>query len=269
MPAKKRKGTEFSPATKAEIYVRDRATCAFSGKSLWILDYGISPIYDVDWADHRTPRSRGGSSEAENGICASSFHNSKKSSNGRDNCFLFDEGEPTSDFFWNIGILSSEVLSQLKRLSNLRPCDWYFNRAIHHLFLAADWLHYDRKYARDVDYYKKAARTALANYQLLRCRNGVEKIENRGLVLHTDQKDVKLLLKLQDSSDDQLLHEIIRIYRANLGIMDDFSEGEDIESLSRVLSKAFENPDASPRIVEVLQSQFEFWKFQYSQPNYK
>ncbi len=34
---------EFTDRQKAEIFVRDRALCCFSGKSLWALDYGAGP----------------------------------------------------------------------------------------------------------------------------------------------------------------------------------------------------------------------------------
>lgn len=47
---------------RAEIFVLDRGTCSYSGRSLWIADYGIDPSYAIDWADHIVPASRGGKS---------------------------------------------------------------------------------------------------------------------------------------------------------------------------------------------------------------
>ena len=65
--AHKRK--EFTDNQKAEIFVRDAATCGFSGISLWFLDNGIKSNWQVDWVDHIKPSASGGGAEIENGIC--------------------------------------------------------------------------------------------------------------------------------------------------------------------------------------------------------
>jgi len=49
------KRTEFTDNQKAKIFSRDRATCAFSGISLWFLDLGIRSNWQVDWVDHILP----------------------------------------------------------------------------------------------------------------------------------------------------------------------------------------------------------------------
>ena len=53
------KRTEFTENQKAEIFSRDRATCAFSGISLWFLDVGIGSNWQVDWVDHILPSAAG------------------------------------------------------------------------------------------------------------------------------------------------------------------------------------------------------------------
>ncbi|MBX3743485.1 MAG: HNH endonuclease [Akkermansiaceae bacterium] len=261
--AGKRRGFEFSEATKAEIFARDRATCAFSGKSLWILDYGISPLYDVDWADHRKPRASGGTSTVSNGICASSFHNSKKSSNGRDNCYLFDEGEPTDYHFWNVGTVSQDQLRQLKRLSRIQASDWYFNRAIYQLFKAAGG---DRSHQRGVAYYKKAARTFLGKFIQLNQKADLPDFTERKLVLHPAQSDVKLLLQLQGGEAPKLFDSIIRIYRFNLRTMERFWDCEEADAMREVIEQAADHRDFSPLVAKALRSQLEFWKDQPADP---
>lgn len=53
------KRAEFTDQQKAEIYVRDRALCSYSGLSLWLLDDGASDIFNIDWVDHYLPAARG------------------------------------------------------------------------------------------------------------------------------------------------------------------------------------------------------------------
>ena len=62
--------TNFTDRQKAEIYTLDRATCAYSGRNLWLLDHGIDGKYIVDWAEHIKPASKSGKSNLENGVCA-------------------------------------------------------------------------------------------------------------------------------------------------------------------------------------------------------
>ena len=50
----------FSDAVRAAAYARDRATCCYSGKSLWIADFGADPHFAIDWAEHYEPAARGG-----------------------------------------------------------------------------------------------------------------------------------------------------------------------------------------------------------------
>ena len=91
------KRIEFTEAQKALIYARDRATCAFSGLSLWLLDIGIRPNWDMDWVDHILPSASGGNASLDNGICASSTFNAKKRDNTSDNVFFVHHGAITEN----------------------------------------------------------------------------------------------------------------------------------------------------------------------------
>lgn len=71
----------FTDKQKAAIFVRDRATCCFSGANLWLLDAPLRVGWQSDWVDHRKPKSRGGMADIENGVCASHTFNMKKRNN--------------------------------------------------------------------------------------------------------------------------------------------------------------------------------------------
>ena len=134
--AHKRK--EFSDKTKAAIFVRDRATCCFSGANLWLMEAPLRPGYQSDWADHIKPSAKGGSNDVTNGVCASHSYNEKKGNNARDTLFQFRDGKPTYDYLEIFGTPPREITERLGRLSNLRLEDWYLNRAIKNVFLAFD-----------------------------------------------------------------------------------------------------------------------------------
>ena len=157
----KRKRTDFTKKQKAEIFSRDRGTCAFSGISVWLFDYGIRPNYEIDWADHIVPSAKGGTSVLSNGICASSFYNAKKKDNGSDNKFLFKNGRVTETFVKVHGAASNIQIADLKRRKPLMAIDWYVNRAISNTYFAFDWrceLEFNsKKYKRDDEYYYKVA----------------------------------------------------------------------------------------------------------------
>lgn len=91
----------FSDKDRAIIFVRDRATCAFSGKNLWILDQGIIH-FDWDWVDHIKPYSKGGKTDSSNGMLASSKYNYITGANNK-KLYLYDYGFPkfrTVDIIW-------------------------------------------------------------------------------------------------------------------------------------------------------------------------
>ena len=120
----------FSEAQRAEIYARDRALCGYSGKSLWLPDYGAAP-YSIDWIDHRSPVARGGTPTLENGVCASWLYNWVKREHKRA-VLLFHSGYPTLDFYTFHQTLPESIGEHLQRFACLHPSDWYFNRALYH-----------------------------------------------------------------------------------------------------------------------------------------
>src|ERR1043166_4837665 len=115
---------------RAAVFARDKGICAFSGVSLWILDYGTAPFGHPDWPDHVMPVSRGGKDTLDNLVCASFFHNSKKRNNSSDKAYLFRNGAPTELFYWTHGELSEVQADVMRRHSALVETDWYFNRAL-------------------------------------------------------------------------------------------------------------------------------------------
>jgi hypothetical protein len=107
--------TDFTDAQRAEIFCLDRATCSFSGRSLWILDYGLDPTYAIDWADHVKPSSRGGRSAVDNGAAAGWLHNYLRGDSHR-RLYLFRRGRPTSEaVYFHHGHLPPYTLDNLIR----------------------------------------------------------------------------------------------------------------------------------------------------------
>ena len=201
----KTKRQNFTDRQKADIFVRDRATCTFSGKNLWLLDYGAAPS-SPDWADHIIPASKGGEAELDNGICSSWIYNNMKR-NGTGCPYLFYQGRPTQDFFTFYGTVSEQVAQQLSRLSALHWSDWYFNRAVFHIHVAAaqvDECRADGKpFSRDTDYWAKAASKCLKTWA--RCCSETTCFQSRGLAPASPSFDQRLLLSI---SEESTIHEI-------------------------------------------------------------
>jgi len=193
---------EFTDLQKAEIFVRDRATCAFSGKSLWILDYGASPHWDVDWVDHIRPLAKGGKSEVENGICSSSVFNYKKSSNSRDNNYFFIKGKPTELFFYFFEKIPADVAHNLKRFKNLHYSDWFFNRGLYRFMCILRYLHNKKSggdRTRDENYHGKSAFKILDQWRRIAEKEGVDSLENRNII-EQPSSDQEALLTLRGAT---------------------------------------------------------------------
>ena len=152
---------------RAAVFARDKGICAFSGLSLWLLDYGTAPFGQPDWPDHIRPVSSGGKDAVDNLVCASYFHNRKKLNNGSDRSYLFRDGRPTADFFWTHGELSDAQATALRRHACLTETDWYFNRALYNVRIG---LHDEATgfiAVRDRDYWLAAARKRLVAWRRL------------------------------------------------------------------------------------------------------
>ena len=194
------KRTDFSDKQKAAIYERDRAICAFSGKSLWILDYGVSPLWDMDWADHIKPSKRGGKSSVENGICSGAFFNSKKRDNSWDNVYFFKDGKPTSNYYFVHGEIPADLAKILIRNKSMHYSDWYLNRAFARFLIIM--VKNRRKSrgkmdVRDEEYYAKASLKMLREWRKIINREKVENLEDRGLVPTPVNYDQNELLSLR------------------------------------------------------------------------
>ncbi len=220
--------TEFSDAQRAEIFVRDRATCCFSGANLWLPDAPLRPGYERDWVDHVRPSARGGRSEAANGVAACHTFNAKKRHNGADNVYLFNEGRPTARYFAIFGPLAEAQIARLQRMERLLPEDWYWNRAIGLVLLAfdQDWERdrYDAAPVRDSAYWFSAAYRKLALYQRLR---GSSSLEARGVVDFPDAKQsVWLSLRAAESVEHMriIVSPLYRKFVANANAWTDYFE---------------------------------------------
>lgn len=200
----------FSSRQKAEIYTRDRALCCFSGVSLWLLDYGAAPS-SIDWADHITASAKGGEADIENGACASAVYNWVKRQH-KGAVYLFRHGRPTLDFFMHHEIVPTQVADHLQRFSALHWSDWFFNRAVFHVLLAADQ-HGQRRvdgtsFTRDKTYWAKAALKALNDWR--KFSENVAPLKRRGLVPLRPSVDQKLLLCLTQIQTVEEIKKIIR-----------------------------------------------------------
>ncbi|HVC95431.1 MAG TPA: hypothetical protein VND64_17170 [Pirellulales bacterium] len=201
---------EFTNRQKADIFARDRAICCFSGKSLWILDYGAAPSSD-NWVDHIVAATKGGRAELENGTCASWLYNwLKRDSGGAP--YLFRKGRPTDDFFTFHEILPDHIAKHLRRFASLHYSDWFFNRAVHRVKAAAAVATETRvdgtPFTRGPDYCCRAAMKYLLEWRQIVERDPPADFESRGLLPPNPSADHELLIKLTTVTE---LKEVVRI----------------------------------------------------------
>ena len=247
----------FTDSQKAEIFLRDRAVCAFSGKSLWLLDYGLSPTYDIDWVDHIKPASKDGGNDIENGICASSFYNAKKSNNSRDTGFLFHHGRPTSAFYYHYEIVPATIAEHLRRFSRAEKSDWYLNRALSRFINGLEWIvckKHGTTYARDDKYYAKSALKML-NIWKKQSKNDLS-IEERGLIDEVASDDQKLLLAFRDLTAESDILEYMQdcsVWFENGKLaVDELADAVTEAQLQEVVSKYSSLPKVPARVLRML-----------------
>ena len=223
--------TNFTEAQKAEIYVRDRATCAFSGANLWLLDSGASGDYQIDWADHVKPSAGGGALAVDNGVCASFLYNYAKSDSPYPGVQLFSKGVPTPEFFLLQHEFTPAMLARHARVSKLHISDWSFNRAIWLLCLGLCWRTDSQRGAvrsRDDAFYAKAALKRIAAWRTLARKASVESLEDRRLTPDPLQQDQKLLLTIRtvESTDEilTLMDAVLPYHSANAAAFDRFMD---------------------------------------------
>lgn len=185
---------KYSDALRAEIFKRDRALCAYSGRSLWLADYGAAP-HAVDWVDHIKPVARGGRATVENGVASSHLYNFQKRA-GAGSVLLFRGGRPTADFFTFFHVVPPAIAEHLSRFIRLHESDWYFNRALFHVLLGAASKSQIRQdgqpLKRGLDYRANAALKFLEGWA--KESNGIPSLARRGLLPKRPGADQKLLL---------------------------------------------------------------------------
>jgi hypothetical protein len=255
--------TNFTDRQKADIYVRDRAICAYSGRNLWLLDYGADSRYISDWADHILPVSRGGQSTVENGICASWIYNYAKGNSERPHLILFLAGRPTPDFFYIYDIVTMETARNLKRFGQLHYSDWYFNRALWRMCLGIWWLDNRARgiiRSRDDYYYANASMKFINIWRSIIEKEAVPSLKKRGLIPRTLTEDQKLFLSLRNvvSSYDilKLMKSLLPYHRANakaLSVLDKLVDNLPRQQLEQLMKQIKNDNKVSPRILRCVQ----------------
>ena len=192
----------FTDSQKAEIFVRDRAVCAFSGKSLWVLNYGASPLWQPDWIAPARPATRGSASPLDRGVLASELFKSRGKGQRSEGVCFFRGGRPTSDYFFFLGVVPDEIARNLRRFAKLQPADWYFNRCLVNTLLAVEdrWLRRaGREYKRDSRYWAERALRKLEDWREVQKCQPAGSLEARGLAPRQPSPDQQLMLELRDA----------------------------------------------------------------------
>lgn len=257
----------LSDKVRSEVFARDRAICAFSGLSVWVLDYGASPVSHSDWADHVRPACKRGKDTVENLVCASAFYNSKKSGNGADNCYLFRNGRPTDYFFWNHPGLSVDQADILVRHMGVSPLDWHFNRALSQLNFKL-W----QTYVGKKDGWTKKIVPAAARHLLdWHKKGGVNDFRKRGLVRYPRSPDIRLMLSIADLSFARgtthirkelrtTIKKLLPYYAANCRAIKRFMEAQSSDGRRHVFKQALANRYLTPSVRAGLKSDMVYLK---------
>jgi hypothetical protein len=196
----------YSDRQKAAIFARDRAMCCYSGKSLWLLDYGAAPAL-VDQVDHVIAASKGGTSAQQNGVLATFMHNYLRGSSKRP-LQLFEGGLPNLDAFWVLGSISDDLLDHICRFEALHYSDWYINRAIASMRFAAAKSSQPKRvdglaFSRDAAYHSKAAIGRLRQWRQIVNADGVPSLQARGLMPVHPRDDHMPFVELLEADTDR------------------------------------------------------------------
>lgn len=215
------RASNFTNRQKAELFVRDRATCAYTGRSLWLLDGGADPHFEVDWADHIVPVSQGGESTLTNGLCAGYQANSEKRDIVGMHPFRFRRGRPTREYFRTRKALSQKLIRQFERFSRLHYSDWFFNRAVFRLLLGVLFLSEKGcTRSRDHNYYARAALRMQVAWRRITKKEEVPSLEARGLAPRRPSFDQRSLLTIREESTVEgllrMMRRLVRPYSARL-----------------------------------------------------
>jgi len=223
--------------------VLDRATCSYSGRSLWIADYGIDPGFAIDWADHIVPASRGGKSIVENGAAASWLYNYLRG-NGRRRLVAFHRGLPTAAHTIHIGVIDPAVAANLHRFRALHVSDWFLNHAMWHVWIGMHYEHERQKglrRSRDYNYWAGAALKHLTRWRDLVENDSVGSLEQRRLVPPNPEADQQQLLEIRQSTSTRSLVEMMKdlfpSYEATAKAMFSLCEAESVATINAVMNR--------------------------------
>ncbi|MBI5748465.1 MAG: hypothetical protein HZA00_05010 [Nitrospinae bacterium] len=257
---------EFTDRQKADIFKRDRGICCFSGKSLWILDYGACPTFDIDWVDHIKPANKGGTACLENGICSSYFYNYKKRDNSADKQYLFEEGKPTPHFYYFYEAIPKDIARNLHRFKNLHYSDWHFNRSLFRLMLATIFMFDPYSISgnirsRDDNYYAKSSFKILEEWKKIITSEEVPSFESRSLLPSNISDDQKLMLDIvyARSSGDvrKTAKKLLPYYRDNFKAIELFIKSQTEKEANKVLMKIGNFKFVTPRVITFIISNIE------------
>lgn len=211
----------FLDKQRAEIYVRDRATCSFSGTNLWVLDSGFIN-WDWDWVDHVKPFSKKGKTEVSNGILLSSRYNYMLS-DSKKKYYQFFDGYPTFYYFCINNVIDNKLKKRIKKFSKLNISDWYFKRAASYILFALDYLVHGKRVdgsekKRTDIYYIKAAFEKLKDWEKIKKIEGAKSFEARNLIAKKPDFDQLNLLKLRDCQSieniKKIVHDLLPYYKS-------------------------------------------------------
>jgi hypothetical protein len=243
---------------RAEVFTRDRAICAFSGRPLWNLDTGPTPFWDMDWVDHIRPSSRGGSDELDNLVCSSSFHNSKKANNSADTGYMFRCGLPTDSYFDIHRVVPVGLANDLRRFRELDPSDWYLNRAIANILVYLDGYYFGGKYKRKKSFWCQSAWGRIKLWQIEAARPGYRSLRSRGLIRYPSDASTLLFLKLTTARS---LRDVLRVASdlwpyllTNYDAWFYFIEAKSHRKRMAILRRAVQNRRAHPHLVAAMRS---------------
>jgi len=204
--------TNFSYEIKARIFARDRATCAFTGINLWLLDDGACGYYNFGSADHIIPATRGGLSAEENGIATQVAWNYEKGNNADANIYLFNGGFPTMNYWVFNRVISPEIAQRLVRFGQIHPSDCHFNSAIACVLSGVQWLHLGKNEGRRRDdaYHAGATLNHLVRWRKSVIEDKVASLEERNLVLEPLFPDQALFLSVREMTTEKQIKKLMQ-----------------------------------------------------------
>lgn len=222
----------FPDAVKAQAFARDRATCCYSGRNLWVADFGAIFDFPVEWCDHFVPSSEGGSAELSNARsahwevnydCGAGARPRTVCVNGKLNKTARMTARERAD-----------LDSRLTRMEQIDASDWYLNRAFINILWGVEWLCHNgagrwvkgsslqgpvNRAIHGDRYRSRSALRFLKDWRAATRRSPVASPELRGLYPKGATEDVRILWSSIACADEQqmlaLLSSLEPFMRAN------------------------------------------------------